>query len=155
MNQNLAKKGQKKTITFHILQNTGSLKKTVLLQLVFFCFFVLFNLFFLKLKTLMLNKKHNLKSGKSKDKKGIWNRKARQETKRKRTYFRKKRNCNWKCSCCGFSWNKSKEERKMKKRQKQETKRKQRRKTRRKKERQEKERETEKEKQKKGEAKKG
>ena len=30
---------------------------------------MLFNLFFLKLKALMLNKKHNLKSGKNKDKK--------------------------------------------------------------------------------------
>ena len=38
----------------------------------------------------MLNRKHNLKSGKNKDKKKGFETEARQETKRKRKYFRKK-----------------------------------------------------------------
>ena len=42
----------------------------------------------------MLNKKHNLKSGKAKKRKRDWKEKTRQETKRKRKYFRKKINCN-------------------------------------------------------------
>ena len=51
MNQNLAKKGAKKTITFHTLQNTGYIKKNRFgCNLFFLLFFVLFNLFFLKLK---------------------------------------------------------------------------------------------------------
>ena len=41
----------------------------------------------------MLNRKHNLKSGKSKDKKKELDRKKRQETK-KRNDFRKKTTCN-------------------------------------------------------------
>ena len=114
MNQHLAIKGAKKTITFHICE-TQVHKKTVLLQFIFLCFFCAFQFVLFETKTLMLNKKHNLKSGKSKDKKkGIWNRKARQETKRKRKYFRKKRNCNWKCSCCSFHETKAKKKEKWK-----------------------------------------
>ena len=130
------------------------IQKKVLLQLPFWPKIGVFQLF-LKPKTLMLNKKHSLKSGKkTKIRKGDWKEKARQETKRKRKYFRKKYKLQLKLFMLFFSWNKSKEERYMKKRQKQETKRKQ-------KERHEgrkkdkRKRETAKEKQKKGEAKKG
>ena len=59
-NQNL---GQK-TITFDILQNTGSLKKTVLLQPPFWPKNCVFQFCFFETKKLTLNKKHNLKSGK-------------------------------------------------------------------------------------------
>ena len=51
---------------------------------------VLFNFDFLKPKTLMLNKKHNLKSGKAKIRKRDPKEKARQETKKERNYLRKK-----------------------------------------------------------------
>ena len=61
-----AKKGPKQTKTFHILQTQVHKKipfvATPLLTK---------NLCFLKRKTLMLNKKHNLKLGKIKDKKEI------------------------------------------------------------------------------------
>ena len=108
----------------------------------------------------MLNKKHNLKSGKKdNDKEKGFERKNKTGNHKKREKIDEEQiaiiNRNLKCSMLFFSENKIKQERKMKKRQKQETKRKQKRKTRRKKERQEQERETEKEKQKKGEVKKG
>ena len=64
------KKGQNKNDNFSHFAKHRFIKNPFCCNLFFFCFFfVLFHLFFLKLKTLMLNKKHNLKSGKSKDKK--------------------------------------------------------------------------------------
>ena len=100
----------------------------------------------------MLNKKHNLKSGNSKDQKKGLKEKSRQETK-KREKIDEETNCHWIFWCCSFHETKAKKKEKERKRQKQGTKRKQ-------KERQEgrkkekKKRETEKEKQKKREAKK-
>ena len=44
---------------------------------------VFFNLGFLKPKTMMLNKKHNSKSGKNKDKKRDFKEKTRQETQKR------------------------------------------------------------------------
>ena len=67
MNQNLAKKGANKKDNFSHFAKHRFIKKDRFVAICFF--FVLFNLLFLKLKTLMLNKKHNFKSGKSKDKK--------------------------------------------------------------------------------------
>ena len=51
---------------------------------------VFFNFDFLKPKTLMLNKKHNLKSGKAKIRKRDWKEKTRQETKKKEKIDEKK-----------------------------------------------------------------
>ena len=64
MNQNLGKRGAKKNDNFSHFAKHRLIKKTFCCNLFFLFFFVLFNLFFLKLKTLMLNKKHNSKSGK-------------------------------------------------------------------------------------------
>ena len=51
---------------------------------------MLFNLFFLKLKTLRLNRKHNLKSGKSKDKKkGFETEKQDRKQKKEKTFQKK------------------------------------------------------------------
>ena len=49
-----------------------------------------FSTLFLKPKTLMLNKRHNLKSGKGKDKKKGLERKSKKGNQKKRKYFRKK-----------------------------------------------------------------
>ena len=77
---------------------------------------VFFNLVFLKPKTLMLNKKHNLKSEKCKDKKKGFQRKSKTGNQKKRNYFRKKLQFN--SLMLFFSWNKSKKERKGKKERK-------------------------------------
>ena len=103
----------------------------------------------------MLNKKHNLKSGNSKDKKRDL--KETQDRKPKKEKRLMKKTVAIECfDVVPFMKQKAKKKEKERKRQKQGTKRKQKRKTRRKKERkEERERETEKEKQKKREAKKG
>ena len=96
----------------------------------------------------MLNKQHNLKSGKTKIRKRDLKGKTRQETIIKEKLLMKNE-LQFNVFMLFFSENKGKEERTMKKRQKQETKRKQKRKqkrkTRRKKERQEQERDRERE----------
>ena len=102
----------------------------------------------------MLNKKHNLKSGNSKDKKKeLETKKDRKPTKREN--IDEDKTCNLIFWCCSFHEREAKKKEKERKRQKQGAKRKQKGKTRRKKERKEDKRETEKEKQKKREAKKG
>ena len=106
--------------------------------------FCVLKLFVLKPKPLCWTKKHNLKSGNSKDK-----RKGLERTKRK--YWWRK-TCNLICWCCSFHETKAKKKEKERKRQKEGTKRKQKKETRRKKERKEEKRETEKEKEKKREA---
>ena len=70
-------------------------------------------LFVLKPKTSMLNKKHNLKSGNSKDKKKGVERKTRQETEKKRNDWWRK-NCNWIFWCCSFHETKAKKKQKNK-----------------------------------------
>ena len=117
--------GKKKNDNFSHFPKHRFIKKPVLLQLPFWPKIGVFQLCFLRPKTLMLNKKHNLKTGKSKDKKKGLERKSKTGNQKKEKIFQEKLNCNWKLSCCFFSWNKSKEERNMKKRQKQESKRKQ------------------------------
>ena len=108
---------------------------------------------FFETKNIDVEQKHNLKSGKSKDKKGIGKKKQDRKPKERENISGKQKIAIENVHVVLFM-KQSKEERKMKKRQKQETKRKQ-------KERQEgrkkdkRKRETEKEKQKKGEAKKG
>ena len=82
INQNWAKTWAKKTIPFHILQNIGSWKNRFVATPLLTKNGV-FQLCFLKPKTLMLNKKHNLKSGKNKDKNKGLERKTRQETPKK------------------------------------------------------------------------
>ena len=88
-NQNLPKKWpRKKTITFHILQNTGSYKKKP------FCCnppfdqkLVVFNLFFFETQNNDVEQKHNLKSAKkNKHKKKDFKERRRQETKKERKY---------------------------------------------------------------------
>ena len=115
------------------------------------CFF---KLSVLKPKTLMLNKKHNLKWGNSKDKKKELERKKDRKPKKEKILMKKKA-CNWIVWCCSFHERKAKKKEKERKRQKQGTKRQQKTKTRRKKERKEEKRETVKEKHKKREARKG
>ena len=126
-----------------------------MLQPPFFWKNVFFNLGFLKPKTMMLNKKHNSKSGRNKDKEKRFQRENMTGKPKKENILMKKRNSNLIFSCCSFQETKAQKIEQKKKRQKQERKESQKRKTRRKKERQEQNRETEKEKVKKGEAKKG
>ena len=83
-----------------------------------------FQLGFLKPKTMMLNKKHNSKSGKkTKIRKRDFKEKTRQET-QKREHFDEQKKFQFNIFMLFFSRNKSTEERKKKKRQKQERKRK-------------------------------
>ena len=62
-------KKKKKTITFHILQNTGSYKRNVLLQPPFDPIIGVFQLVFFETNNIDIEQEHNLKSGRSKDKK--------------------------------------------------------------------------------------
>ena len=105
---------------------------------------------------MMLNKKHNSKSGKKKTKirKRDFKEKTRQET-QKREHFDEEKKFQFNIFMLFFSRNKSTEDRTKKRDKNKKEKESQKRKTRRKKERQEQNRETEKEKVKKGEAKKG
>ena len=107
-----------------------------------FCFF--FKLGFLKPKTLMLNKKHNLKSGKSKDKKKEFERKNKTWNPKKRKYWWSKL-LQLNILMLFLSWNRNKEERKGKNETKTRKQKKQKRKTRRKKKGQEQERDRERE----------
>ena len=84
---------------------------------------VFLNLGFLKPKTMMLNNKHNSKSGK-KIRKRDFKEKTRQKTKKWEHIHWKQRNCNFICSCCSIHETKAKKKEQWKKRQKQETKRK-------------------------------
>ena len=68
---------------------------------------VFFQLGFLKPKTMMLNRKHNSKSGKTKIRKRYFKEKTRQETKKEKILM-KKRNCNLICSCCSIHETKAK-----------------------------------------------
>ena len=113
------------------------------------------NLYVLKPKTFMLNRKHYLKSGNTKDKKKGLERK-KEETPKKKILMKKLAIEYF--DVVPFMKQKQRKKEKERKRQKEGTKRKQKRETRRKKERKrrkESERETEKEKEKKREAKKG
>ena len=103
---------------------------------------------------MMLNKKHNSKSGKTKIRKRDFKEKTRQET-QKREHFDEEKKFQFNIFMLFFSRNKSTEDRTKKRDKNKKEKESQKRKTRRKKERQEQNRETEKEKVKKGEAKKG
>ena len=114
--KNCQKNGQKKTITFDILQNTGWYKKNrfvatpLLTKNVFFKFFVL------KPKTFMLNRKHNLKSGKSKDKKKELETKKGRKLKKEK-WFQKKKTCNLIFWCCSFHERKAKKKEKERKKE--------------------------------------
>ena len=81
------KKGQTKNDNFSHFAKHRLIKKNVLLQPPFSPKKnVFFKLFVLKPKTLMLNKKHNLKSEKKKIRKRDLKGKARQDTIKKRKY---------------------------------------------------------------------
>ena len=75
---------------------------------------VFFKLFVLKPKTtFMLNKKHNLKSGKkNKDKEKGFERKNKTGNHKKREKIDEKINCNLKFSCCSFQKTKAKKKEK-------------------------------------------
>ena len=118
------------------------------------CFFLFLSCFFGNQKHWCWTKKHNLKSGNSKDKKKELERKKDWKPEKKEKLLMKKKTCNWIFWCCSFHERKAKKKEKQRKKPKQGTKRKQETKTRRNKERKEEKRETEKEKQKKREAKK-
>ena len=114
INLNLPKNGHKKTIAFHILQNTGWYKKRVVATPLFTKNYCISNWAFFETKNIDVEQKHNLKSGNSKEKKkGV-------ETKNK-TGNQKKREDWWRnilqfnIMMLFLSWNKSKEERKGKK----------------------------------------
>ena len=141
-----------KTITFSHFANTGSWKNVLLQKPLLtknWCFWAC--VFWNQIHW-CCTKKHNLKSGKSKDKRKGFQRenKTGQQKKEK---IDEENLCNWIFWCCSFHETKAKKKEKDRKRQKQGSKIKQKRKTKgRKKEK--KKRETEKEKLKKGEAKK-
>ena len=110
----LGKKGAKKSDNFSHFAKHRLIKKTVLLQHPFSPKIVFFKLFVLKPKTFMLNKKHNLKSGKkTKIRKRDLKGKTRQET-IKREKIDEKIKLQFKMFMLFFSENKSKEERNMK-----------------------------------------
>ena len=118
----MQKKCQKKNDNFWHFAKHRFIKNPVLLQPPFFWKNVFFNLFFLKPKTMMLNKKHNSKTGKKQRQgKEIWKRKQDRKPK-KENILMKKRNSNLIFSC---SFQETKAQKiEQKKRQKQERKRK-------------------------------
>ena len=117
--------GPPKTITFHILQKHRLIKNNRFVATPpFHQKIVFFKLFVLKPKTFMLNKKHDLKSGKqNKDKEKGLERKNKTRNYKKDKRLMKNIKANLKLSCCSFQKTKAKQKEKMKKRQKQETKR--------------------------------
>ena len=134
--QKMAQKMAQKNDNFwHFAKDRPMKKKTFFCNPPFHQKLVFFKLAFLKPKTIMLNRKHNVKSGNSKDKKRDLKEKTRQETKKEKSLMKKM--CTWIVWCCSCHETKAKKKEKMKKRQKQGTKRKQKRKARRKKERKE------------------
>ena len=69
------KNGPKKTITFRILQNTGSWKQTLLLQLPFWQKIGVFQLGFFETNNLDVEQQHNLNQEKAEMRKGTWKKK--------------------------------------------------------------------------------
>ena len=118
----IGKKWLKKTITFHILQNTGSLKN-VLLQPAFFSkiVFCLLTCLFWKQNIDVEQENRNKKSGKTKDNKKAFERKNKTGNQKKRKDWRKQF-LKFNSIMLFFSWNKSNEERKIKKETKKEPK---------------------------------
>ena len=96
------------------MQNTGSSKNRFVATPLLTKKLCFVKLFVLKPKTLRLNKKHNLKSGNSKDKKKGFERKTRQET-QKRENIDEEKQLPLNILMLFLSRNKSKEERKGKK----------------------------------------
>ena len=106
------KKGHQKNDNFSHFPKHRLIKKTVLLQPPFWpknVFF--FKLFVWKSKTLMLNKKHNLKSGNSKDKKKELETKKDRKPK-KREKIDEDKTCNLIFWCCSFHERKQRRKRK-------------------------------------------
>ena len=73
---------------------------------------VFLKFFVLKPKTFMLNKKHNLKSGKNRDKEKGFERKSKTGNHKKEKRLMKKINCHSKFSCCSFQKTKAKKKEK-------------------------------------------
>ena len=69
---------------------------------------VFLNFGFLKPKTMMLNNKHNSKSGNKKDQKRDFKETTRQETLKREHIHWKQRNCNFMFSCCSIHETKAK-----------------------------------------------
>ena len=108
----IAKKWQKNDNFWHFAKHR-LIKNTVLLQPPCWPKVLFFELFVLKPKTLMLNKKHNLKSGNSKDKKRNLKQKKTGNQKKREYWWRK--NLQFNILMLFLSWKKSKGERKIKK----------------------------------------
>ena len=140
----------KKNDNFSHFAKHRFLKTNVLLQPPFWPTIGVFQLCFFQPKALVLNKKHNLKSGKSKDKKRDW--KGKQDRKKDKI---DEKSCNLMFWCCSFHETKAKKKERERKREKQGTKRKQNKKDKKEKKKEKNKRETEKEELEKGEAKKG
>ena len=144
INQNLAQKGaKKKTITFHILQNTGYLKKTVLLQLPFWPKIDVFQLAFFNQKHWCWTKNITEYHEKIKIRKSDLKEKTRQETKTTQDWW--KQIAIEYFDVVSFQEQNQRRQKKKEREKKEGTKRKQKRKTRRKKERKEQEKERERE----------
>ena len=90
INQNRPKTWAKKNDNFSHFAKHRFIKNTVLLQPPFWPKIGVFQLWFFQPKTLMLNKKHNLKSGKRKDKKKGLKRKNKTENQTKEKRLMKK-----------------------------------------------------------------
>ena len=106
----MPKKLPKKNDNFSHFAKHRFIKKPVMLQPPFFWKNVFFNLGFLKPKTMMLNKKHNSKSGKTKIRKRDFKEKTRQET-QKREHFDEEKKFQFNIFMLFFSRNKSTEDR--------------------------------------------
>ena len=122
-NQKFAKKKPKNDNFSHFAKHRFIKKKTLCCNPPLDQKLVFFNVGFSKPKTMMLNKKHNSKSGQNKDNKRDFKEKTRQETK-KREHIDEQKKLQFNIFMLFYWWNKSKEERTMKKETKQETKRK-------------------------------
>ena len=153
--KNCQKKAPPKNDNFsHFAKHRLIKKNPVMLQPPFWPKIGVFELGFFETKTMMLNNKHNSKSGRKKDKKKRFQRENKTGNQKKRTHSLKTKKLQFYIFMLFYSWNKSKEERTMKKETKTRNKKKA------KEERQEgrkkdkRKRETEKEKQKRGRPKK-
>ena len=111
----LAKEMGKKNDDFSHFAKHRLIKKNGLLQLPFWPKIGVFQFWFFQPKTLMLNKKHNLKSGKAKIRKRDWKEKQDRKPPKKKIDEKK---LQFNVLMLFLSWNKSKEERKGKKQRK-------------------------------------
>ena len=97
---------QKKTITFDILQSTGSLKKRFVATPLLTKNFCFFKVVCFETKNIDVEQKHNLNQEIAKIRKRDLKEKTTQETQKRENKWMKKK-CNWIFSCCSFYETKS------------------------------------------------